>query len=326
MRQNMKPVLIYTDDGRDVDDIEAISYLVGCKDVDIVGIVTTHMIPDRRAMIVRQIMDHFGRRDVPIGVGSVFPIGKEDAALVKYLREHSIKGTTYEGEGMIECFPDGIDMINQAINAYGRNLSIVVQAPLTDLAKAYQKDPMTFAKVGALYIQGNAKIDGGRLIPDPAAYNMSEDLKAAEIVLEAQDHVAMTFVGKWTAYQMPLTKEDFDLFTISGHPVGQYMRTHAYKGLECFVERAPDIFKKVFGIPAEQDAHEALKSLDKLSNPYDAVTAMAMMHPEYFQGIRLGQHRLIGMTKDDQGIVDVAAAKKNLVETIMRSMTMEGFD
>jgi inosine-uridine nucleoside N-ribohydrolase len=177
-----------------VDDIEAITYLAGSKNAYVAGVVTTHMIPDRRANIARAVMHHLGDRKnkVPIGVGSVYPIGKEDETLVKYLREHTIKGKSYEGDGLIECFPSGVDLIHRLIKKHGSDLSIAVLAPMTDLAKAVQKDPANFARIGGLYIQGQAKVGmDGKLAPDPAAYNLKEDMKAAEVVFGLQNKVPL---------------------------------------------------------------------------------------------------------------------------------------
>ncbi len=315
-----KPVLVYTDDGRDVDDIEAIAYLTGHPNIDIVGIVTTHMIPDRRATIARALMNSFGIQDVPIGVGSVFPIGKEDEDLVKYLREHTVDNMSYEGMGLVECFPNGIDLIHDTIDKYGPDLSIAVLAPATDLAKAIQADSNHFAKVGGLYIQGQAKVEDSRLVPDTAAYNLKEDMEATEFVFGMQDWVPMTFVGKWAAYQIPLTKDDFAEFADSNHPAGKYLDVHAHKGLECFVKRAPDIFKKVFGVPEEMDAYEGFEQLENLSNPYDAVTVMALTEPQLFSGQSVGQHTLIGMTKEDPGIKDTAILKNELMNKILYAL------
>lgn len=315
-----KPVLVYTDDGRDVDDIEAITYLQGSTNSYIAGIVTTHMMPDRRAMIARAIMNSFNEPDIPIGVGSIFPLGKEDDLLVKYLREHTIENRTYEGEGMIECFPDSIGLMHELIDRYGSKLSIAVLAPMTDLAKAVQQDRNNFSKVGRLYIQGQAKVEGKKLVPDESAYNLKEDMEAASIVFSLQDKVAMTFLGKYAAYQTPLLREDFYTFERTGHPVGKYLRIHAEKGLECFVKRAPDVFKKVFGIPADEDAYEAFKKLDKLSNPYDALTVMALAKPGLFSGVKIGKHKLIGVSSENHGLKDSEKVKSDLIQTMLSAL------
>jgi len=314
------PVLIYTDDGRDVDDIEAITYLAGSPNIDIVGIVTTHMIPDRRALIARAVLDNLGKTSIPIGVGSTFPIGEEDEALLKYLREHTIDGRTYEGEGLIECFPDGIDLIHGLIDRYGSELKIAVQAPLTDLARAALRDEGNFCKIGGLYIQGQALVDKSRLTPDTAAYNIKEDEEASRIIFELQDRISMTLVGKHAAYQVPFLREDFEAFAETGNPVGEYLKVHAEKGLECFAKRAPDIFQRVFGISAEK-----VGELEKLSNPYDALVAKAIANPNDFSVVKIGNHTLIGMDEANSGVEQPEIVKADLVNTMLKALKFDIF-
>lgn len=310
-----KPVLVYTDDGRDVDDIEAITYLQGCSDAEIIGLVTTHMIPDKRARIARAVMDNLGNYNVPIGVGSVYPIGKEDELLENYLKEHTIDNVSYEGDGLIETFPTSESVIYNAIDAYGSDLSIAVLAPMTDLAKALEKDPDTFSQIGNLYIQGQTLVENGQLVPNPAAYNLKEDLDAAEKVFALQDKINFTLVGKFAAYEIPLMKSDFEQFAATNNPVGTYLKTHAEKGIECFAKRAPDIFERVFGVSADQ-----WDTLEKLSNPYDAVTVMALTQPELFDVEKVGNHTLIGMTKENTGIKNPQLVKEQLMEKILKGL------
>ena len=309
------PVLIYTDAGRDVDDVEAITYLVGSPNVEIVGVVTTHMIPDRRAFIARTVLDNLGKTDVPIGVGSIFPIGKDEEVLAKYLKEHTIEGKTYEGEGLIECFHDGVDLIHELIGKYGSQLKIAVQAPLTDLAKAALKDEENFCKVGGLYIQGQAIVDGLTLLTDNNAYNIKEDEEASRIIFGLQDRIELTFVGKHAAYEVPFLREDFALLASTGNPVGRYLKIHAEKGLECFAIRAPDIFKRVFGVDANK-VHE----LKKLSNPYDALVAKAIGKPDDLSGVKVGKHTLIGMNENNTGVEDPELVKSDLMNTMLKAL------
>ena len=315
------PVLSITDDGRDVDDVEALVYFAGQENVQLAGIVTTHMIPDRRAFIARAIMNNLGV-PVPIGVGSVYPLGKEDPLLTTYLRQHTIKGATYEGDGLIECFPPASDVIHNAIDRHGPALRVAVQAPLTDLAQAADQDPGHFSRIGGIFIQGQATIEDGRLIPDPAAYNLGEDMEAAERIFAFQDQIPMTFLGKYAAYQVPLHRADFDRFADTGNHVGSYLRTHAIKGIQCFAERAPDIFQRVFGVEASQ-----LDQLEELSKPYDALLAKALVNPAGLQPVEFGHHRLIGMTVDQPGILeeDRASVKADICDTIIRGLCRRGF-
>lgn len=309
------PVLVYTDIGRDVDDAEALTYLIGSENTETVGIATTHMIPDRRAMIARALLSHMGEPDIPIGVGSIFPIGKEDEPLLKYFREHTVQGRAYEGDGLIECFPTAEEVIVGAIRKHGPALKIAALAPLTDLAKVARTHPDEFASIGGLFIQGQATIEGERLMPDPQAYNLKTDEVAAKIIFDLQGQIPITLIGKFAAYQVPLTRAEFDSFEATGNPAGIYLKNHAIKGIQCFAERDPDTFRRVFGVEASD-----LDSLQELSKPYDALAAIAIAHPEYFTPERIGHHTLMGMSEEAPGLGDSQTVRSNLITTIHRAL------
>jgi inosine-uridine nucleoside N-ribohydrolase len=311
------PVLVYTDDGRDVDDIEALAYLAGAEETEIVGVVTTHMIPDRRAFIARAVLNGLGSPDTPIGVGSVFPLGKEDELLGRYLREHTIENRTYEGDGLIECFPDAIDLIHQTIDTHGPDLRIAALAPLTDLAKAAERDRENFTRIGGLFIQGQAIVEDGRLQPDPAAYNLKEDMEAATRIFALQDDIPLTLVGKWAAYKIPLLRSDFERFAGTSNPVGAYLKTHAEKGIACFAERAPEIFERVFKVSPDR-----LEDLQELSKPYDALVAVSIARPAMLGTVSIGHHTLIGMSPETSGIEDehIDEVKAHVMRTIVAGL------
>jgi hypothetical protein len=125
---------------------------------------------------------------------------------VKYLREHTIDGVSYEGKGAIEVFPDGVDLIHDLIDKYGPELKIVAGAPLIDLAKAAERDVDNFCRIGGLYIQGNAVVKRPiflarvllrkeeQLVPDAIAYNIRKDIKAAKYLFKLQNRIPFTIV------------------------------------------------------------------------------------------------------------------------------------
>jgi inosine-uridine nucleoside N-ribohydrolase len=312
------PTLVLTDIGRDVDDVEALAYLAGHPRTEIAAVATTHMIPDRRAMIARAVLTYLGSPNMPIGVGSVYPWGQEDPRLDTYLQEHAIGGKTYEGGGLIACFPNAADLINETIDAHADRLQVAALAPVTDLAHAADKEPALFGRIGRLFVQGQALVDDkGRLHPDPEAYNLAEDMEAAERIFAYQDTVPMTFVGKHAAYQLPLLRTDFDTFVDTGNPLGAYLKNHAEQGIKCFAERAPEVFGRVFGVePAQID------TLQELSKPYDALVAVAIAEPARLQAQHIGHHTLVGVSAEQPGVEAHAAPelKSHLVQTIVDSL------
>lgn len=219
---------------------------------------------------------------------------------------------------MIECFPDAAEVIHDTIDRHGSSLKVAVLAPLTDLAKAAERDEEHFCRIGGLYIQGQAIIEDGRLMPDPAAYNLAEDMEAATRIFALQDRIPFTFVGKHAAYQIPLTRAEFNTFAQTGNKVGGYLRTHALKGIACFAERSPEVFTRVFGVEPDQ-----IDTLDELSKPYDALVAKAIADPRRLTAVRVGRHSLIGMSASESGIeaVDQPLVRADVVDTILIALT-----
>ncbi len=320
------PVLVYTDIGRDVDDLEALIYLAGSPNIEIVGVVTAHMIPKVRAQIARAVLNALGLSHVPVGVGSVYPLeSRSSSELRKYLVEHQIEGISYEGIGMItkrskQPTTKGEKIILNAVKKYKDQLVIAVLAPPTDLAKAVLKRRELFQKIAGFYFMGQALQEGNKLVADPKAYNFAQDMAASEVLLSLQDHVPMTFLTKFAAYATPLNRTDFAQFEKTDHPVGKYLMIHAVKGLECFVKRAPEIFKRVFQIPAHEDANEAFAKLQKLSNPYDALTVMAIARPELFSPVRVGMHKFIGLSLEATGVPNPVKVKSELMNTMLNAL------
>lgn len=320
MEENHKtPILIYTDLGTDVDDALAITYVQGSQALDLVGIVTTHMIPDRRAMIAKAMMDSFGQSKVPISAGSIFSLGREHKELHDYLLRTLLEDIPVQGQGIIDTFPQGVDLILEMIERHGKNLVISGQAPLTDLAKAINRDERTFARLGALYIQGHTDVIGEKLKPNPEGYNLREDMQAAEIVFEMQDRIPMTIVGKFPAYVVRLGRQDFAQLESTGHRVGRYLKIHAEKSLASY-SKTEETFRRVFQVPPDVSVEEALSKMENISNPYDALVAMAIARPDLFEAQQVGQHRLIGMTAATHGIKNPEEAKKHLMETMLYAL------
>ncbi len=305
----------YVDIARDVDDAVALTYMAGHPNAKIVSLVTTHAIPDRRAFIAKAFLEALNIPDVPIGVGSIFPLGQEDAMVDKYLRDHSIVGVTYEGQDIVPVFENGVDLILKTIATHKKALKIPALAPLTDLAKAAQKDPDTFVQHGGLYIQGQATIKHGRLVPDPTAYNINEDLRAAHIIFDLQDYFPIHLLGKHAAYQVPFSRSDFEGFRNTGTVAGNYLESHALLGVQVFAKRAPEIFERVFGIPASR-----VDELTHLSKPYDALAVKVILDPAGMRAQQIGEHALYGMTSEDNGIDNAALVKADLIDKMHRGL------
>ncbi len=313
------PVLVTTDIGRDVDDALALAYLAGKPNVEIAGVAVTHMIPERRALIAQTVLERLGC-DAPVGIGSVFPLSEEDPVLEKYHTEHRVDGRTYEGRGIIACYPEATRLIHETIDHYPvasgpSQLNVVAIGPLTDLAKAAREDVDHFCSIGGLYIQGQAYEEGGRIKPDLTDYNFRVDKAAAVEVFELQDRVPFTVVGKYAPKAVPLVRGDFDTLAGTGHPVGTYLREHAEQGIACFMAREPEKCQRLYDAADIQPPESKM-----LSVPYDVLVAKAIARPEGLIPKQVGRHAIIGMTPEENGIEDATAIKADLLQTMLSAL------
>lgn len=88
----------------------------------------------------------------------------------------------------------GVDALIERVNAAPGELTILAQAPLTNIAMAVRKDPTFASKVKTLYIMGGTYFHPGNITP-AAEYNFYVDPEAARIVFNAGFHIRMVDWG-----------------------------------------------------------------------------------------------------------------------------------
>merc|ERR1712008_640689 len=115
------------------------------------------------------------------------------------------------GLGRVEDTPQ---RILDVVATYGRDLCILAISPLTPLAAAVKLDTEGILRtVRRIYFQGNVMIDpvNNSLVPGEKAYNFRTDVEAAKLVFsELQQHVPFTFLGKFAAYKVSVTRTDLE--------------------------------------------------------------------------------------------------------------------
>lgn len=309
------PLLVFTDFGRDVDDAEAFTYIAKNSSFNLAGVVCCGYIPECRAKSLNLFLHSLGT-EVPIAVGSALPLEVTDSTLItKYLAEHSLGGKPYEYtlfENLAETVDTSRSLINidadrladSLLSCYKGRLRVVVLSQATDVARFFNQYPERVSDVHSVYVQGQAVADSinERLLPDEAAYNLKEDLKAAGILFSLQYSVPFMFLGKYAAYPMAYSTEEFHRMSQNNSKAGEYLYQAAVKGLECFAQRDSSVFYRVFNLAPSVPLAEAVEEAGKLSNPYDLLTVIAIDKPELFNSHKVGRHTLIGMRKEDNAI------------------------
>ncbi len=266
--KSVRDILIITDIGTDVDDALAICLAIEDPQLNISGIACTGDDVDSKIQIARTLVSQLGHTDIPIGSGASF-----------------VDSVLSHGNGQCDIL-----LISQA----------------TLLSEAIEANYDLVKMIDRIYFQGLATIDstdGCKLMPDPAAYNVSEDIYAAQNLFNLQDMIPFTIVGKYSAYPLALSRQVFESYALSGEPAGVSINQMAIECIERFAESNPDRFRQVYNISDEVSTKEALDTLEKISCPYDAVAVLAMTDPDCFTPITYGKHLLIGVLKYDSGII-----------------------
>lgn len=267
-------ILVITDIGTDIDDAEALCLAASDSTLRIAALACIGENVDERIDIAKYLLESFESRGV---VGS------------------------------------GVAFIDSVLSNSKRKMDILLIAPMTDIAAAVERNPKLINKIGEVFFQGQVVVnDDAEILANAEAFNVSEDIHAANTFFKAAQSIPFTVVGKYAVYPLALSREVFDNYEASGHPAGIYLKKAAYKSIRNFAYNKSDVFRRVYSIPSDIAIEEALKGLDKISNPYDAVSVISLTHPEFFNPIKVGQHRIIGNQKGVSNIINLDGCKIEL--------------
>ena len=99
---------------------------------------------------------------------------------------------------------DAVDYLINSFNNYPNEITLVTWGPLTNIAKAIQKDSSIAAKIEHCYVMGGTS-DGSGNVSAAAEYNIWVDPEAAQIVFNSG--LAITMVGWDNSYKYAMLKD-----------------------------------------------------------------------------------------------------------------------
>jgi inosine-uridine nucleoside N-ribohydrolase len=174
-------VIIDTDIGDDIDDVLAVGLALSSPEVRILGIESAWGDTALRARMIDRLLCETGRTDIPVAVG---------------IEKHGPGQANFSQARWAERQPDkphppAVDFLLDQIKQHPGEITLIGIGPLTNVAAAMQRDPVTFSKLKRIVIMGGSVRQGYGDVgyapnrgPDPE-YNIAMDIPAAQAVFNS---------------------------------------------------------------------------------------------------------------------------------------------
>jgi pyrimidine-specific ribonucleoside hydrolase len=204
------PVIIDTDVGK--DDIGAILYLLKHPNISIKAISVSCGLTyvEVGAKNLLKLLDHLGRRDIPVVVGREKPLACDHSFPPEW-RETS---KFFFGLRLpkTDLNPAESGILSTIIKEQTEKITILAIGTLTDIAELLQSEPSVKEKTdrifimgGAVNVSGNVGIEYPKIPNYKAEWNIYVDPHAADIVFRSK--VPITLVPLDATNYVPIKKE-----------------------------------------------------------------------------------------------------------------------
>jgi purine nucleosidase len=187
-------VLVDTDTG--LDDAHSLMYLLAQPDVEIEAITTIYgnTPVEDSARNVRTVLRLAGREDIPVHLGEAAPIEGE-ASIADFVHGTDGLGDRFDRAELRVEEESAVDAIVRIAAENPGEVDLHPLGPLTNIARALERDPELFLKFRSVVIMGGAGAyppPGGATLTDA---NTANDRRAAEIVFGAVNNDNVVMVG-----------------------------------------------------------------------------------------------------------------------------------
>ena len=208
MTDSVRPTVLDTDIGSDVDDLLALTLLARAPEVRLIGITTVYGDTLLRARIARWTCDRLDRGDIAVVPGRA-----------ETLTGREIWWPGHEGVGLADLDriqiaeePTAVDYLCQTAREHAGELDLIAIGPLTNVAAALQADAAFAGNLHHLYIMG------GGFWPERAEHNFKCDPEAADAVMRSG--IPMSVAGVDVTKQVWLREPELVALEGSRHPLG----------------------------------------------------------------------------------------------------------
>jgi inosine-uridine nucleoside N-ribohydrolase len=180
------PVVVSTDVGDDIDDAFALALLLRSPELEVLGIASAWGDTTLRVRLLQRLLQQAGRSEIQLA------LGHQTASATPFSQARwAARGT------LPRPLPDAADLILAQARRQPGQVTLLVLGPLTDAARALQRDPQGFAQLRQVVLMGGSVRAGyGKSRyrpPNPPApeYNIVSDIGAAQRVFAAGVPIVM---------------------------------------------------------------------------------------------------------------------------------------
>ncbi len=169
----MHTIILDTDIGTDVDDALALSVLLGSQEVNLLGITTVYGDVRLRSQIAMHLCSMVNR-EIPTYMGESKTISGREVWV------SGSEGKNFESlDSLAPQTTSAVDFLLEAVASQPKIIDVIAIGPLTNIARALQKNNDFEKQVKRIWIMG------GDFTQSRVEHNFGCDIDAAKIVLES---------------------------------------------------------------------------------------------------------------------------------------------
>ena len=213
-----RKVIIDCDPG--IDDSLALLLALNSPELDVIGItiVSGNVPANQGAKNALKVLKLLKREDIKVYIGESTPLVRELVTAEDTHGEDGLGETNYE-EADIEINYNGIDFILDS--AKKGDVSIIALGPLTNLAKALEKDPNSFNMIEEIVSMGGAFKSHGNC-SQVAEFNYWVDPHSVKNVFD-KSKVPFSMVGLDVTREIVLTPNLIEVINQFGGEIGKFI-------------------------------------------------------------------------------------------------------
>ena len=213
-----KKVIIDCDPG--IDDSLALILALNSPELEIVGITTVsgNVKADQGAKNALKVLKIMNREDIPVYIGEEVPLERELVTAQDTHGEDGLGETNYE-DADVEINYGGVDFILE--NSRKGDISVIALGPLTNLAKAIERDEEGFNMINEIVSMGGAFRSHGNC-SQVAEFNYWVDPHGVKEVFD-RSKVPFSMVGLDVTREIILTPNLIELIKQIGGDIANFI-------------------------------------------------------------------------------------------------------